>query len=191
MYKCKKCDFVAKTEVGLRKHENRKIPCDAKIQKGKQKHEEKNQDEKQEEELCKDCPKQERENILQNDDFVDERLGELYLEECNNLFKMTRDMHNEYFKKLEEKYKKMDKYEDFIKMINSIICVSNEGIWFSWRCQYIHKVAIEKHDELNEKEVRRLFVKLMFKNEIEGILGEVINSKLDNILRTAREEPQQ
>ena len=94
MYKCKKCDFVAKTEVGLRKHENRKIPCDAKKTKTKQKteEEEKKLDDK---EICKDCPKQGQHfNLVdddEDDDFMDERLGSIFLDECDQLFKLTRD----------------------------------------------------------------------------------------------------
>lgn len=179
MYKCQKCDFVAKTEVGLRKHENRKIPCDAKKTKGKQKVEEKPPEQK--DEVCIDCPKDEKPNI--DDDFTDERIGKLFLEECDKLFKKTRNMYNEHFKELEDKYTEMNRNDDFDKIINSIISVSNEGNWFMWRCQYIHKLAIEKHDELDEKEVRRLFIKLMFKNEIEGILSEIITSRLDDLLK--------
>ena len=181
MYKCKKCDFVAKTEVGLRKHENRKIPCDAKKTKTKQKteEEEKKLDDK---EICKDCPKQGQHfNLVdddEDDDFMDERLGSIFLDECDQLFKLTRDTHGDFFKKMEEKYTKMDQQDDFKSIINSIISLSNQGIWFMCRCYLIHRIAIEKHTRLEGKEVRKLLIKNMFKTEIEGILNEILGSNI-------------
>lgn len=180
MYKCKKCDFVAKTEVGLRKHENRKIPCDAKKTKTKQKTEE---EEKkiEDEEICKDCPKQEQHFNLdddEDDDFMDERLGSIFLDECDQLFKLTRDTHGDFFKKMEERYTKMDQQDDFKSIINSIISLSNQGIWFMCRCYLIHRIAIEKHTRLDGKEVRKLLIKNMFKTEIEGILNEILGSNI-------------
>lgn len=184
MYKCKKCDFVAKTEVGLRKHENRKIPCDAKKTKGKQK-----EDDKKEEDYCKECPKEEKNNI-EDDDDLDEKLGLMFFDECDKLFKMTRDTHFEYFKKLEDEYIAMDKYKEFMSMINAIISLSNQGIWFMCRCQVVHRVAVEKHAELDEKEVRKLLIKIMFKNEIEGILNELIGSNCFNLQQLPSEQQQ-
>tara|TARA_Y100000389_G_scaffold184566_1_gene203133 strand:- start:373 stop:948 length:576 start_codon:yes stop_codon:yes gene_type:complete len=179
MYKCKKCDFVAKTEVGLRKHENRKIPCDAKKTKTKQKTEEEKKIE--DEEICKDCPKQEQHFNLdddEDDDFMDERLGSIFLDECDQLFKLTRDTHGDFFKKMDEKYTKMDQQDDFKSIINSIISLSNQGIWFMCRCYLIHRIAIEKHTRLDGKEVRKLLIKNMFKTEIEGILNEILGSNI-------------
>ncbi len=183
MYKCKKCDFVAKTEVGLRKHENRKIPCDAKKTKTKTKHKTKEEEEKniEDKEFCKDCPKQEQHFNLdddEDDDFMDERLGSIFLDECDQLFKLTRDTHGDFFKKMEEKYTKMDQQDDFKSIISSIISLSNQGIWFMCRCYLIHRIAIEKHTRLDGKEVRKLLIKNMFKTEIEGILNEILGSNI-------------
>ena len=193
MYKCKKCDFVAKTEVGLRKHENRKIPCDAKKIKGKQKEEDKKEEDKKEEDkkedYCKECPTEEKNNI-EDDDDLDEKLGLMFFDECDKLFKMTRDTHFEYFKKLEDEYIAMDKYKEFMSMINAIISLSNQGIWFMCRCQVVHRVAVEKHAELDEKEVRKLLIKIMFKNEIEGILNELIGSNCFNLQQLSSEQQQ-
>ena len=186
MYKCKKCDFVAKTEVGLRKHKNRKIPCDAKNTKQTTKDEEKKQEEiykdcSKQEEICKDCSKQEQHLNLdedEDDDFMDERLGSIFLDECDELFKLTRDTHADFFKKMEEKYTNINKQDDFKSIISSIISLSNQGIWFMCRCYLIHRIAIEKHTRLEGKEVRKLLIKNMFKTEIEGILNEILGSNI-------------
>lgn len=188
MYKCEKCDFVAKTEIGLRKHQNRKIPCDA--QKIKPKTKQKIEDEK----LCNDFQKQEQNLNLDDDDddddFMDERLGSIFLDECDELFKLTRDTHGDFFKRMEEKYTKMDKQDDFKSIISSIISLSNQGIWFMCSCYLIHRIAIEKHTRLEGKEVRKLLIKHMFKNEIEGILNELIGSNCLNLQQLSSEQQQ-